>query len=68
MNNYNFVKQIIPTISLEEVNALAPKMESNQGKFALIEASDKATAQLPSDTELRSIVAASHQLQVIAYE
>jgi zinc protease len=67
-NDYAFIKQILPSVTLEEVNALALKMESDQGKFALIEASDKTAAQLPSDTELLSIVETAHQLPVKAYE
>src|SRR5207253_5152358 len=37
-NRYKFIKQVLPGITLEEVNALAGKMESNQGKFILVTA------------------------------
>ena len=67
-NRTAFMKQILPTITLEEVNALTKNIESKQGKFALMLASEKNAATLPSNTELTSILASAHQLPVKAYE
>ena len=35
-NRYKFLQQVLPGITLAEVNAVAKKMESNQGKFVLM--------------------------------
>ena len=67
-NRYEFIKQVLPTITLQEVNALSAKMESKQGKFVLITAAEKSKDQLPSNTQLLAMVNAAHQLPVKAYE
>ena len=41
-NRHAFIQQVLPTITLREVNALAAKLESTQGKFALLTASEKS--------------------------
>ncbi|HEX4374810.1 MAG TPA: insulinase family protein, partial [Puia sp.] len=67
-NRYKFVQQVLPTITLQEVNALASKMENSQGKFALITAPQKDVAKLPGDKELLNMLAAAHNIPVKAYE
>ena len=67
-NRYNFIKQILPTITLTDLNALASKMESNQGKFALLMASEKEAAKLPNNTELLNFLADANKQKVKAYE
>ncbi len=66
-NRYAFIKQVLPAITLEEVNALAAKMESNQGKFVLVTAPEKNAAQLPSDENLLAMLNSAYQLPVKAY-
>ncbi len=65
---YAFVKQVLPTITLEEVNAVSKKMETTQGKFALLLSPEKNAAQLPSNSELLSLVSAAHNLPVKPYQ
>ncbi len=67
-NRYKFIQQALPGISLTEVNALAQKMESTQGKFVLITAPDKNAGQLPKNQELLAMLDAAHKLPVKAYE
>jgi len=67
-NRYEFLKQVLPSITLQEVNALASKMESKQGKFVLITAPEKSAAQLPGNQQLLAMLTAAHQLPVKAYE
>ncbi len=67
-NRYEFIKQILPTITLQEVNAIAAKMESKQGKFVLITASDKNAFQLPANAQLLTMVNSASQIPVKAYE
>lgn len=64
----NFIKQILPTITLDEVNALTKRMESKQGKFSLLMASDKSKSPLPTDKELNALIDAAHLIPVKAYE
>jgi zinc protease len=66
-NRYDFVKQILPTIKLEDVNAFAKKMDSPQGKFALMLAPEKNAAQLPSNNELVNYILDARNLPVKPY-
>ena len=67
-NRYAFIKQVLPGITLTEVNAVAGRMETNQGKFALLTAPEKDAAKLPNNKELLSTLAAAHQLPVKPFE
>lgn len=67
-NRYKFVKQIMPGITLAEVNALAVKMETKQGKFALLMSSDKNAATLPSNAALVNLVLDANKQTVKPYE
>lgn len=67
-NRYKFIQQVLPGIKLAEVNALAAKMENQQGKFALILAPEKDAAKLPSGRQLLGLLAAAHKLPVKPYE
>ena len=67
-NRYAFIKQILSSISLEELNALGKRIESKQGKFALLLSPDKKDTPLPSDNELISMVASAHEMPVKPYE
>jgi zinc protease len=67
-NRYAFVQQVLPTITLVELNGVAAKMQNAQGKFALITAPQKDIAKLPGDKELLDMVASAHKLPVKAYE
>ncbi|HLY68471.1 MAG TPA: insulinase family protein [Puia sp.] len=67
-NRYKFIQQVLPTITLQEVNAMASRMENSQGIFALITAPQKDQSKLPGDRQLLDMVAAAHHLPVKAYE
>ena len=67
-NRYNFVKEILAKITLEELNAYAKKMESTQGKFALILGSEKNKAKLPTTDTVLLMLADAHKIPVKAYE
>ncbi len=67
-DRYAFIKQVLPTITLSEVNALSKKMESTQGKFALLLAPEKDAASLPSDKELVTLITNAHNIPVTAYK
>lgn len=65
---YEFIKQALPGITLKEVNDVAKKMESKQGKFVLLLAPENSTAKLPSNDELLAMLTTAEQLPVKAYE
>jgi zinc protease len=67
-NSYNQLKETLPLISLEEVNALAKKTESPQGFFALITGPEKSASTLPSNDDLTAMIAAARTLPIRAYE
>ena len=66
-NEYGFMQQALPGITLEEVNALTAKMESTQGKFVLLAAPEKDAAKLPANPQLLAMLTTAHQLPVTAY-
>ncbi len=68
VNRYAFLKKTLAGIKLEEVNALAGKTESSQGKFALLMANEKSKPALPDDPQLVEWTLAAHKLPVKAYE
>jgi len=67
-NRYTFIKEVLPGISLTEVNALSNRMDNKQGKFVLLTAPEKNQAQLPGSQQLLDQVASARELPVIAYE
>jgi zinc protease len=67
-NRYNFLKEVLPTITLDEVNAVAKKTETTQGFFALLMGSEKSAATLPSNADLTSWVTTVKTLPVKPYE
>lgn len=66
-NRYNFIKQTLPTITLQEVNALAKKMETTQGKFAMLLAPEKNKENLPTDNDLLALVTKAHNMPAKPY-
>ena len=67
-NRYHFVKQVLPGITLLEVNALAMQMETNQAKFAVLLSSDKNAAAQPTNAALVSLVSEANKQKVKPYE
>lgn len=67
-NRYAFIKQVLPTITLAEINAVSKKMETKQGKFAMLLSPEKNAAQLPGNSELLALVDAAHKLPAKQYE
>jgi len=65
---YAFMQEILPGISLKEVNALTAKMENKQGKFVLLLAPEKDASALPADHQVLTMLTAAHQLPVKPYQ
>lgn len=65
---YLFMKQALPTITLQEINAFAGKMPSNKNAFALITAPAKLKDKLPASHELLKAMVAATSKPVKPYE
>jgi zinc protease len=65
---YLFLKQVLPSITLNEINAFAGKMPSNKNAFALITAPDKMKDKLPANNELLTALVAASSKPVKPYE
>jgi len=65
---YKFLKQVLPTISLKEVNDETKKMPAPKTAFALINAPTGKRSSLPSSDELEKQIIAATKQQVKPYE
>lgn len=58
---YNFIRQAVPAITLDEINSLAKELPAPTNVFALLTAPESMKGKLPSsDSLLGAVVAASH--------
>lgn len=67
-NRYKFLQQILPTISVKEINDTVKTMPSPANAFALITAPASMKAKLPSNTDLLKEVVAASKQTVTPYE
>jgi zinc protease len=67
-NRYKFLQQILPTIKLSEVNAIAKKMPSANNAFVMIQAPTNMKNKLPDNSNLLKAVVAAASKPVKAYE
>ncbi len=67
-HRYNFIKEILPGITLQEINDVAKKMPSMSNAFTLVQAPSAMKDKLPSNNELLQAVVAATSKPVKAYE
>lgn len=68
-NEYNYYKQFLETISLDEVNQYAAKtIPSNENKLVIFNGPEKAEFTLPTGPALLAVANAAEKLPVTAYE
>jgi|CXWL01.1.fsa_nt_gi zinc protease len=67
-HRYNFIKDILPGISLSEINEVAKKMPSTTNAFTLLQAPTGMKDQLPDNNNLLKAVVAATNKPVKAYE
>jgi zinc protease len=67
-HRYKFLQQVLSTISLQEINAIAKKMPSTANAFTLVEAPAKLKDKLPNNAELLKALVAANKKPVKAYE
>ena len=67
-NQFKFLQQILPTISLLDINAAAEQMPSTSNAFALLQAPSEMKDKLPNNDELLKSIVAANKKPVTAYE
>jgi zinc protease len=67
-HRYKFLQQVLPTITLQEINALAKKMPSPANAFTLVQGPTRMKDKLPTDADLLKAVVAANKKSVAAYE
>ena len=67
-HRFNFLKEVLPTISLSEINAVAKNMPSTTNAFTLLQAPSGMKDQLPDNNKLLKAVEVATAKPVKAYE
>lgn len=67
-HHYKFLQQILPGLSLNEINAVAKKMPSTSNAFALMQAPTKMKEKLPGNDELLKSIVAANKKPVAPYK
>ena len=68
-NEYNYYKQFMDGISIEEVNQAAAKIiPSTENKLVILQGPEKADFTIPSNAELLAFVNNAEKMPVLAYE
>lgn len=67
-HRYNFIIEVLPTISLAEINEMAKNMPSTTNAFTLLQAPTAIKDQLPDNNNLLKEVVAATGKPVKAYE
>jgi zinc protease len=67
-NRYKFLQQILPAITLAEVNAVAKKMPSTNNAFALVQAPARLKDKLPDNAGVLNTLVAASRKEVKPYE
>jgi len=65
---YKFMQEYLPSITLEEVNALAKKFITNENRVVILTGPEKEGMEMPSEDEVLSIVEKAENEAVTAYE
>lgn len=65
---YDLYKQLLPTIRLDEVNALKAMMQGESNRVVIVQMPQKDSVKVPSEAELREVLAAATKRDVTAYE
>jgi len=68
INRYQFIKQVVPGISLQEINDLAKSMPSTSNAFSLVQAPAALKAQLPDSARLTQVLIKANNIPLKPYE
>ena len=67
-NEFNYQKELLPKITLEQVNALGKELKKKEHLFVSIQAPEKSKATLPTKEQLLAVTEKSLNSTVKAYE
>lgn len=67
-SEYEFVKQVIPEISIKDVNDLSKDLNAGQKKFVLVTGPEKRDVEIPENNILLSLVDQSLNADIKPYE
>ncbi|MEN7547757.1 insulinase family protein [Rapidithrix thailandica] len=65
---YETVKNLLPTIQLEEINALPKKWMTEQNRVLIVTAPEKEKAHLPDETQLLKLIEEVEKENITPYE
>lgn len=65
---YDFVKQYLGTVTLQDVNALAPQWISNKNMVVTLNAPDKDGIKIPSAEEVRQVLSSVETAAITPYK
>ena len=65
---YNFVKQYLPGITLEEVNLLADKLITDNNRVIVVQAPEKDDIIIPSENDLTALISQVEKSDLSPYE
>ncbi len=65
---YKYSQQVLPTIEIEEVNALASKWITETNRVVVVTGPEKEGVVLPAEEEIRKMLADAEKIEVTAYE
>lgn len=66
-DQYNFIKEVLPTITQQEVNAYLKNLPSTQNAVTILTAPSAMKASLPSNDQLLTIIKTASEKPVTAY-
>lgn len=64
---YDFAKEVIPTITLEEINAEAGKYVTEKNVIVTVTGPEKSDVSMPSENEIKDVLASYKSTKVEAY-
>ncbi len=67
-NRYKFIQQVLPGITVQEINRLAKSMPSTNNAFSLVQAPAALKNQLPDSAKLIATLVKANSIPVKAYE
>jgi zinc protease len=65
---YDFYKKVLPTITVEEVNALAKKWISNSNRVVVITGPEKEGVVMPTEEEVKKILFKAQLAKITPYD
>jgi len=64
---YQLAQQLLPTITLQEVNALASKWITDENRVVIVQAPQKQGIRVPTQAELLAVIDRAQKTPVVAY-